>query len=112
MSPNGTITTLAGNGTEGYSGDGGAATNASLSGPYAVAVDASGDLFIADQNNQRVRKIEPNGVITTVAGNGTYGYFGDGGAAVNASLSQPSGVQWTPQETSSLWTAAAAASAK
>ncbi|MHB8519486.1 MAG: NHL domain-containing protein [Limisphaerales bacterium] len=96
---NGIITTVAGNGSSGFSGDGGAATNASL-GPYGVAVDASGNLFMADRNNHRIRKVDTNGIITTVAGNGaTYdnweseGYFsGDGGAATNASLDYPSGV--------------------
>jgi hypothetical protein len=89
---NGIITTVAGNGTYGYSGDGGAATNAELNGPSGVAVDASGNLFIADLYNERIRKVGTNGIITTVAGNGTQGYSGDGGAAINAELSLPSGV--------------------
>jgi len=88
----GIISTVAGDGSSGYSGDGGAATDASLSRPVAVAVDASGNLFIADQNNQRVRKVNVNGIITTVAGNGFYRYFGEGGAAANASLNDPFGV--------------------
>jgi len=92
MDTNGIITTVAGNGTYGYSGDGGAATNASLDWPSGVAMDVSGNLFIADTFNSVIRKVDPNGVITTVAGNGTYGYSGDGGAATNASLNQPSGV--------------------
>ena len=86
---NGIITTVAGNGAQGYSGDGAAATNASLSYPSAVAVDASGNLLIADTGNQRIRQVDTNGLITTVAGNGTQGYSGDGGAATNASLNQP-----------------------
>ena len=90
---NGIITTVAGNGTYGYSGDGGAATNAGLDNPYGVAVDASDNLFIADTENQRIRKVGTNGIITTVAGNGTAGYFGDGGAATNAELSYPWAVQ-------------------
>jgi sugar lactone lactonase YvrE len=89
---NGIITTVAGNGTNGYSGDGGAATNAELYYPGGVALDASGNLFIGDASNQRIRKVSTNGIITTVAGNGTYGYFGDGGAATNAELYWPSGV--------------------
>jgi sugar lactone lactonase YvrE len=89
---NGIITTVAGNGTNGYSGDGGAATNAELHYPYAVAVDASGNLFIADYFNDRIRRVGTNGIITTVAGNGTAGYSGDGGAATNAELNYPSGV--------------------
>ena len=88
----GLITTVAGNGTAGYSGDGGAATNASLSYPSDVALDAAGNLFIADSQNSLIRKVDTNGIITTVAGNGTAAYSGDGGAATNASLSYPSGV--------------------
>ena len=88
---NGIITTVAGNGTEGYSGDGGAATNAELYFPYSVAVDSSGNLFIADESN-RILKVGTNGIITTVAGNGTGGYSGDGGAATSAELYSPTGV--------------------
>jgi hypothetical protein len=90
--PNGIITTVAGDGTQGYSGDGGAATNAELNEPYGVAVDSGGNLFIADSQNYRVRKVGNNGFITTVAGNGTYGYSGNGSAATNAELTYPSGV--------------------
>ncbi len=89
---NGLIATVAGNGTNGYFGDGGNATNASLSNPAGVAVDAFNNLFIADKQNNRVLRVDTNGIITTVAGNGTNGYFGDGGAATNASLSNPAGV--------------------
>ncbi len=89
---NGIITTVAGNGTYSYSGDGGAATNAAFYFPFGVAVDEVGNLFIADQNNLRIRKVDTNGVITTVAGNGTSGFSGDGGAATNAALFYPYGV--------------------
>jgi hypothetical protein len=89
---NGLITTVAGNGSEGYGGDGGPATNASLSYPGGVAVDALGNLFIADENNNRIRQVGTNGLMATVAGNGTNGYFGDGGPATNASLANPAGV--------------------
>ena len=89
---NGMISTAAGNGTNGYSGDGGAATNASLHSPLGVALDALGNLYIGDSSNQRIRKVDTNGVITTVAGNGTNGYSGDGGAAISARLNSPSGV--------------------
>jgi sugar lactone lactonase YvrE len=89
---NGLITTVAGNGANGFSGDGGPATDASLSGPAGLAVDGSGDLFISDAENNRVRAIGTNGVIATVAGNATNGFFGDGGPATNASLSGPAGL--------------------
>jgi sugar lactone lactonase YvrE len=92
VSPNGVITTLAGNGTYGYSGDGGPAGSASLNIPQRVALDASGNLFIADMWNNRIRKVSTNGIITTVAGNGTYGYTGNGGFATNAELFFPSAV--------------------
>jgi len=87
-----TITTVAGNGQRGYSGDGGPATAASLNGPAGVAVDAAGNLYIADYSNNRIRKVTPGGTITTVAGNGVRQYSGDGGPATAASLSSPSGV--------------------
>ncbi len=80
------ITTVAGNGSFGFSGDGGSATNARLNNPYGVAVDAAGNIFIADNANYRVRKVDTNGVITTVAGKGSYGYTGNGGPATNATL--------------------------
>ncbi len=89
---NGIITTKAGNGTQGYSGDGSAATNASLNEPTGVAVDGSGELFIADSGNNSIRKVDSLGIITTVAGNGLQGYSGDGGAATNSSLNDPTGV--------------------
>jgi sugar lactone lactonase YvrE len=85
------ITTVAGGGT-GFSGDGGAATNASLASPHAVAFDESGNLFIADTSNNRISRVDAEGIITTVAGNGSYGSSGDGGAATNASLAAPSSI--------------------
>jgi sugar lactone lactonase YvrE len=88
----GVITTMAGDGMEGYSGDGGPATKAELNLPSGVALDASGNLFIADNYNSRIRKVATNGIITTVAGNGKYGYSGDGGPATKAELTGPSGV--------------------
>ena len=88
----GVISTVAGNGTEGYSGDGGAAVGAQLYYPNGVALDGSGNLYIAEWNNHRIRKVDSAGVITTVAGNGTEGYSGDGGAAVGAQLYYPNGV--------------------
>jgi len=92
VSPDGTISTFAGNGTAGYSGDGGPASNASLSYPCGVAVDLAGNVYIADTMNNRIRKVPRGGVITTVAGSATGGYSGDGGPAVSASLCMPKGV--------------------
>jgi streptogramin lyase len=89
----GELTVVAGNGTGGYSGDGGAATSASLQDPFGVALDGAGNLFIADTSNHRIRRVEAGtGVITTVAGNGSFGFAGDGGAATSASLANPFGV--------------------
>jgi len=92
VSTSGIITTVAGNGTAGFSGDGGPATSAQLNAPTDVAVDGAGNLFIADDVNRRVRKVSPSGIITTVAGNGTQGFSGDGGPATDAALYFPSGV--------------------
>jgi sugar lactone lactonase YvrE len=92
VNTNGIITTVAGMTGSGYSSDGGAATNALLYSPEGVALDASGDLYIADAYNNRVRKVDTNGIITTVAGNGTNNFSGDGGAATNATMRYPSGV--------------------
>jgi trimeric autotransporter adhesin len=88
----GTINTLAGNGTQGFAGDGGPATTAMMRLPAGVALDSSGNLYIAEFNNNRVRKITTNGVISTVAGYGTAGYSGDGGTATLAQLNGPSTV--------------------
>lgn len=89
VSANGTITTFAGTGIAGFSGDGGLAVNARLNGPIRVSCDAAGDIFIADSLNNRIRKVAPNGIITTVAGSGGAGYSGDGGAATSALLNNP-----------------------
>lgn len=88
----GVITTFAGNGSAAYAGDGGYAANASLNAPSSIAIDTSGNLYIADSMNYRIRKVNLSGVISTVAGNGTVGYSGDGGSAVNAQLANPSGI--------------------
>ena len=87
----GVITTAAGNGTLGYSGDNGPATSAQLNYPTGVAADSAGNLYIADSRNHRIRKVS-NGMITTVAGNGTQGYSGDNGLATGAQLNSPIGV--------------------
>jgi uncharacterized protein (TIGR03437 family) len=91
MVSKGVITTVAGNGRGGYSGDGGPATGAQLNQPWGVAVDSAGNLYIADTGNDRVRKVS-NGVLTTVAGNGTMGFSGDGGPATSAGLWAPTAV--------------------
>src|SRR5271157_2726352 len=91
----GTITTIAGNGFENFSGDGGLATSASLSLPEGVAADSAGNLYIADSGNQRIRKVS-GGTITTIAGNGMQGFSGDGGPATSASLTYPAGVAVDP----------------
>ena len=89
----GIITTVAGDGREMYSGDGGAATSASLRSPVGIFVDDSGNIYIADTSNQRIRRVAADtGIITTVVGNGTPGYSGDEGPAINASLYRPNGV--------------------
>ena len=88
----GVITTVAGNGVGGYSGDGGAATAAQLNSPQSVTIDDTGNLYIADRNNHRIRKVDISGVITTVAGNGAGGYSGDDGSATAAQLNNPFGV--------------------
>ncbi|HEX3394122.1 MAG TPA: hypothetical protein VHS52_06305 [Acidimicrobiales bacterium] len=85
----GIITTIAGNGTEGYGGDGGPATQAQLQRPAGVAVDGAGNVFVADSFNNRVRKVDAAGIITTVAGNGATGLTGDGGPAKAAAVYQP-----------------------
>ncbi len=82
---------MAGNGTAGFSGDNGPATSAELNVPAGVAVDSAGNLYIADYGNNRIRKVS-NGVITTVAGNGTAGFSGDNGPATSAELNMPGGV--------------------
>ena len=88
------IYTVAGDGTAGKGGDGGPATSAELYGPYSIACDSSGDLYIcfAGGGDPRIREVDASGIITTVAGNGTSGYTGDGGPATSAELADPEGV--------------------
>jgi uncharacterized protein (TIGR03437 family) len=95
VTPGGTISTVAGNGNQGYSGDGGLATAAQLNGPSAVALDTANNLYIADLQNNRVRVVS-GGIISTVAGTGTAGYSGDGGPATQAQLVSPSGLAVDP----------------
>ena len=89
----GVITTVAGNGVNGFGGDGGPAIEASLDGPLGVAVDGQGNVFISDTRNHRVRRVDATtGIIDTVAGDGTAGLSGDGGPAVQSQVSSPAGL--------------------
>jgi len=92
VSPSGIITTIIGNGLAGYSGDGASATNAQIGIPYGVAVDGHGNVYVADGGNNRIRKVNTFGIITTIAGNGTASFSGDGGAATDAGLNSPNGI--------------------
>jgi sugar lactone lactonase YvrE len=89
---NGLLLNVVGTGASGYSGDGGPATQAQLKVPAGLTFDSRGNLYIADRENHRVRKVDKKGIITTVAGNGTAGFSGDGGPATQASLNLPSGL--------------------
>ena len=88
----GVITTVAGTGAAGFSGDGGPATSAQLNLPYGIAVDLAGYLYIADLNNSRVRRVSPDGTINTYAGSGGQGSTGDGGPATSAQMLTPRNV--------------------
>src|SRR5204863_365535 len=90
VNTDGTIHVVAGSGTSGFSGDGGSAVSARLNNPYGLATDAAGNLYVND--SYRIRKITPGGVITTIAGNGTEGFSGDGGTAKAAQLHTPRGI--------------------
>ena len=90
VAADGALSHVAGSGLVGYGGDGGPATAAKLDSPFGVAVDTAGNLYIADADNHRIRKVTTGGVISTVAGNGT-GSSGDGGPATSAQLNLPSG---------------------
>ena len=89
----GIISTIAGTGTSSYSGDNGAATSATLNYPRGVVLDTAGNVYIADTNNQRIRKVTiSTGIITTFAGTGASSYSGDNGPATSATLNYPFGV--------------------
>jgi uncharacterized protein (TIGR03437 family) len=90
--PGGNVFTYAGNGNAAYFGDGGRAASASINAPEGLALDAAGNLYIADTNDNAVRKVTPDGVITTIAGNGLTGFAGDGGLATRAQLNRPRAV--------------------
>jgi DNA-binding beta-propeller fold protein YncE len=96
----GIISTIAGTGDPGYSGDGGPATAAALNEPYGVAIDRAGNVYAADRLNRRVRRIDAaSGTITTLAGTGEAEYSGDGGPASRAGLAEPNGLAFDPDET-------------
>ena len=92
VDPSGLITTVAGNGTQGFCGDGGPALGACFMSPRGVAVDSNGILYMSDSFNHRIRKVDATGTITTVAGVGAHGFCGDGGPAVTACLDTPQGI--------------------
>ena len=92
MSTSGIITTICGNGSAGYSGDGGPATNAMIDGPTDIAIDSKNNIYIADNGNNRIRIINQNGQINTFAGTGADGYDEDGTVATNCKLSHPYGL--------------------
>jgi sugar lactone lactonase YvrE len=95
VTTSGVITTVAGTGISGFSGDGGPATAATLGLPRGIAVDSAGNLYIADGNiNHRIRKVNTSGIITTIAGNGTPGSSGDGGPASSATVNSPGGLRF------------------
>ncbi|MGH8907595.1 MAG: hypothetical protein ACRD0K_13975, partial [Egibacteraceae bacterium] len=96
MEPSGTVTTVAGTGAEGSSGDGGPATQAQLAAPTGIAIGTDGAVYIADTDNHRIRRIDPNGTITTIAGTGAYRFAGDGGPATQAPLAAPTGIAIGP----------------
>ena len=89
INPTKVITTFAGNGTVGYSGDGALATSAEINSPYCVSVDTAGNIYIADTLNSVIRKVDSTGKISTVAGTGSQGYSGDSGPAISAQLYEP-----------------------
>src|SRR5439155_14250827 len=88
----GAISTLAGTGVAGFSGDNGPATSAQLSNPRGIGLDGAGDVIVADTSNNRIRRITPGGTITTIAGTGTEGDSGDGGPALAADINFPRSV--------------------
>jgi DNA-binding beta-propeller fold protein YncE len=95
----GVITTCAGCGEAGYSGDGGAATRARFNEPYGIAVDNAGNIYVADRHNHCVRRVDgASGIVTTFAGNGSSGFAGDGGPASRAGMVEPNGLAFDPAQ--------------
>ncbi len=99
VSPTGIITTIAGTGTAGFGGDGGPAGQAQLNNPVRVAIGPDESIYLTDTGNHRIRRVGPDGIITTVAGTGVAGFNGDGGVATQAQLSSPSGIAVGPDGT-------------
>ena len=95
----GVITTVAGDGTQGYGGDGGPATAAQLYFPNGVALDGSGNLYFADRDNQRIRKVDSSGNISTVAGTGTEGFSGTAPRPLRRNWAGPQVWRWTERAT-------------
>jgi hypothetical protein len=89
---NGLISTIAGSGVAGFSGDGNFATSGQFNAPWSIAISGDGSFYIADFYNNRVRKIDSTGMLSTMAGNGNAGYSGDGGYATVASLNSPASI--------------------
>jgi uncharacterized protein (TIGR03437 family) len=96
VTPGGIISTVAGNGTFGSGGDGGQAIAAQLNDPQGAVVDSTGNMYITDEDNQRVRVVSPSGIITTIAGDGTKNFSGDGGPATSSQISLPEGLAVGP----------------
>ena len=92
IDPSGTISTIAGNGTRGFSGDGGQATSAALNFPIAVAIDGAGNVLIADRDNDRIRRVTPAGIMSTIAGDGIRGFGSDSVLATSTHLNRPVGI--------------------
>lgn len=92
IDPSGIITTIAGTGTEGFAGDNGPATQAQFNRPHGVTLDSQSNIYISDTRNNRIRKIDPSGIVTTIAGTGIAGAGGDGGLATQAQINRPHGV--------------------
>ena len=97
VSTDGIITTVAGTGQRGFTGDGGPAVEARFAGPAAIAIDTQGNLYVADFANHRIRKITTDGIITSIAGTGVSGYNGDGAPALESQIGEPCGVVVDPE---------------
>ena len=94
--PKFTIIPIAGSNVSGYSGDGGPAAAGEISFPAGITLDSSGNLYFADTSNSRIRKVDKNGIMTTFAGTGDFGFFGDGGVPTKALLNRPYGLAFDP----------------